>query len=135
MSCSARPLVALSVRNHCFIIRQVQRPIERCSQNYISRRTLERTFPYSWKYSELISMYIQIHRSVKYCAAGAKSLPQDYHTVHEKRSDNNCSTFSHLSLLFHESVVCWFTGKNPLFADTVENAIPAEHLTTHHALL
>ena len=43
-------------------------------------------------------------REILYCAAGAKSRLKITIQSHEKGSENNCSNFSHLSFLFHESI-------------------------------
>ena len=75
---------------------------------------MERTFPY---YSVLISMYLQSHRSVKYCTVlqeqnrRLRITKQSY----DKVLENHCGTFSHLSFLFYESVVrLVYWRKNPI---------------------
>jgi hypothetical protein len=134
MPCSTRSLVVSSVRNRSFVVRQVQQTNREMQSGLYKWRPLERTFPY---YSELISMYLRSHRSVKYCTVlqeqiAASRLPYSL----TKRFWRIIVVLFLICLSNLMSLSSgWFTGEKILFADTVVDAIPPERLGAHHPLL
>jgi hypothetical protein len=73
-------------------------------------------------------MYLRSHKSAKYCTVLQEHNRRLRIAIHFHEKVWRIIVELFLFVLFHESVVGWFTGEKNLFADTVVDAILPECL-------